>query len=88
MAHWKRLDMRRRDTMPAIGALVALRLTPTNGRATFYREERYEIGRFKTDEGSRKAWWVTTSASGRDPVKLRKHYDIWWCPVHEFDGAD
>lgn len=53
--------------------LVALRLTPANGRTAFHYEERYEIGRFKTGEGSRKAWWVTTSASGRDPVKLRKH---------------
>ena len=43
MMRWIRLDMRRKDSMPPIGALVALRLAPNNGRATFYREGGYDM---------------------------------------------
>lgn len=85
MMHWRRLDMRRKDAMPPIGSLAALRMTPTNGRSTFYHEERYDIGRFKTEEKGRKAWWHG-SRGVDNPTRLRKHYDIWWCPVAEFDG--
>ena len=85
MMRWIRLDMRRKDSMPPIGALVALRLAPNNGRATFYREERYDIGRFKTETGGRKAWWHG-SRGVDNPTRLRQHYDIWWCRVNEFDG--
>lgn len=72
--------------MPALGALVALRMEPNNGRATFYKVERFDIGRFKTEKGGRKVWWHSTRGTS-DPARLRKHYDIWWCSVPEFDGV-
>lgn len=85
---WKPLDLRRKESMPPVGALTVLRLIPKNGISAHYRTEQYEVGRFKIPDGGRKAWWCTTSASGRDPVRLRKHYEIWWCLVPDFDGPE
>ncbi len=83
--HWKRLDLRSKTTMPRPNTLTALYLQPVNTRQAFYSTERYEIGRFKTEDGKRKLWWHS-SRGVNDPVRMRKHYDIWWCPVWEFDG--
>ncbi len=86
MYRWKRLDLRSKDSAPRAGDLVALRMTPSNGGATFYNRERYEIGHFKADERcGKKVWWYSNSGSS-DPVKLKQHYDIWWCPVTPYDG--
>lgn len=85
MSNWKRLDMRRKDLRPEVGALTALRMTPNNGRATFYRSERYDIGYLEADDGGRKLWWHSTCGTS-DFKRWKQHYDIWWCPVAEFDG--
>lgn len=71
--------------MPPLNTLTALCLRPVNGRSTLYRSEQYDIGHFQAETGRRKLWWHGTRAAS-DPVRMRKHYDIWWCPVPEFDG--
>lgn len=84
---WKMLDLRSKVLMPKPTELVALRLVPKNEAAKFYREERYDIGRFKPDSynpKSRKFWWHGTRGTN-DPIRLRKHYDIWWCSINEYD---
>ena len=80
---WKRLDLRSKVNAPCLGELVAIRMYPKNDRSTFYRSERYEIGRFEMDGG--KLWWKS-SRSTEDPVKIKQHYDVWWCPIPAFDG--
>lgn len=87
MSKWKRLDLRKKEASPRPGELVALRMTPSNGRATFYSSERYDIGYFKPDERStsKKLWWHGNRGTD-DMVWLKKHYDIWWCPVAAYDG--
>lgn len=83
---WTILDLRSKVLTPKVESLVALKLVPKNGTATYYRNERFDIGRFKTESynpKSRKLWWH--GARGvEDPVRLRKHYDIWWYPIQEF----
>lgn len=88
MPKWKRLDMSREGGHPEQGELTALRMVPSNGRATYYASERYDIGMFWRDErsSSRKLWWHSTRGVDSIP-RLKKHYDIWWCPVAEFDGG-
>lgn len=88
MYAWKRLDLRKAESRPRVGQLVALRMEPNNGRATFYKSERYDIGSFREDERSKskKLWWYGNHGNS-DPSGLKKHYDIWWCPVAEFDGC-
>lgn len=85
--HWKRLDLRCKNTMPPLNTLAALCLRPVNGRAVFYRSEQYEIGRFQRESDDRrgKVWWHS-SRGVNDPARMRKHYDIWWCPIPNFDG--
>lgn len=85
LERWKRLDLRGKRSMPPINALTVLYLRPTKGRSAFYWSERYEVGRFQVEEGKRKAWWLGSSGV-RDPIKMRKHYDIWWCLLPEYDG--
>lgn len=88
MGEWKRLDLSRPINRPQPNQLVALRLTPTGSRATFYRSERYDIGVFKPDPNTgRKLWWHGTRGC-EDLVRLKKHCDIWWCVVPEFDAID
>lgn len=86
MSKWRKLDLANKNDRPDPDCLVALRLTPTvRGRqATFYRDERYDIGKFKADPSTgRKLWWHGTHGC-EDPVRLKKHYDIWWCEVSAF----
>lgn len=71
--------------MPPLNSLVALYLQPTKGRSAFFSIERYEIGRFQAESGKRKIWW-RSSRGVDDPVKMRKHYTIWWYPLPEYDG--
>ncbi len=85
MGRWKRLDLRAKDQRPAAGELVALRLAPNNSRATFYKSERFEIGRFEFDRDGKKLWW-RHSRGADDPIGLKRHYDIWWCRVPPYDG--
>jgi hypothetical protein len=85
MNKWKRLDLRKKDQRPEVGALAALRMTPNNDRATFYRSEKYEIGHFELDRDGKKLWWHHSSGTS-DPTRLKQHYDIWWCYVTPFDG--
>lgn len=33
---------------------------------------------------SKKLWWHGTRGVD-NPTRLRKHYDIWWIPIREFD---
>lgn len=86
MNKWKRLDLRKKDQRPEIGALVALRMTPNNARATFYSSEEYQIGRFILDRNGKKLWRKHSHGTS-DPVRIKKHYDIWWCYVDPFDGV-
>lgn len=88
MGKWRRLDLTSVWDRPAVGQLAALRLVPNNGRASLYAREKYDIGEFHRDpQTGRKLWWHGTRGC-EDPVRLRKHYEIWWCPVHEFDGIE
>lgn len=82
---WKRLDLRGKYTAPQAGALTALLMEPKNGRATFYSATRHDIGYLKADSNGKKLWWHG-SRGVDDPARLKQHYDIWWCPVTEFDG--
>lgn len=83
-AGWKRLDLRNKATMPPPDTLVVLYLRPIKNSG-FYDSEQYEIGCFKVGTGQRKLWWQSMR-NVNDPVKMRRHYDIWWCAVPEFDG--
>ena len=86
MIKWKKLELNRSDGCPVADQLVALRMLPSNGRATFYKDAKYDIGKFQTGSNqSRKLWWQGTSGTW-DPVKMKKHYCIWWCSVHPFDS--
>lgn len=88
MSKWRKLDLTSSWDRPAVGQLAALRLVPNNGRASLYSREKYDIGEFRRDpQTGRKLWWHGTRGC-EDPVRLRKHYEIWWCPVHEFDGIE
>lgn len=71
--------------MPPLNSLVALYLRPTNGRSALFRGECYVIGRFQAESGRRKVWWHS-SRGVDDPVRMRKHYSIWWYPLPECDG--
>lgn len=86
--NWKRLDLRNKTLMPRVGELVALRMEPKKGLSRFYNSGRYDIGTFNTDSmnpKSKKLWWHG-SRGVDNPTRLRKHYDIWWFPVREFDN--
>lgn len=79
MNEWNPLDLI--TSHPAPEELVALRLIPCSGRATFYKSPRYDIGVFKLDPNTgRKLWWHGTHGC-EDPIRLKKHYDIRWCQV-------
>lgn len=82
MNQWKLLNLSRCDSRPAPGLLVALRMVPTKEKATFYSREKYDIGRFWADGTTvgRKLWWHGTRGT-EDPVKLKSHYEIWWCII-------
>lgn len=85
MNDWRQLDLSKPACRPRPDQLVALRLTPTGSRATYYRDKRYDIGTFRADPNTgRKLWWHGTSGC-EDPARLRKHYEIWWCEVPAFD---
>ena len=84
MNKWRRLELNRLDGRPEAGQLVALRMLPNNARAAFYKDAKYDIGKFQTEtDRSRKLWWEGTGGTW-DPVRMKKHYDIWWCPVQPF----
>lgn len=86
MSKWPHLDLTRLDGRPAADQLVALRMIPKNGSATFYKDAKYDVGKFQTatDQG-RKLWWHGTCGT-QDPVRMKKHYHIWWCPLPQFDS--
>ena len=85
MNTWKPLELNRSDSRPVPGQLVVMRMVPSNGSATFYKDARYDVGKFETDTSTgRKLWWHSNHGT-RDPVKLKRHYHIWWCPVQPFD---
>ena len=80
-AVWKYLNLATRSGHPHAFDLVALRLVPLKDGATFYREERYDIGTFEPDEKTgRKLWWHGTRGI-EDPCKLQKKYEITWYPI-------
>lgn len=84
---WRRLDLRSNHNRPQPDTLVALRMVPTNCASTYswYRNERHDIGQFHAEDSQRKLWF-RGSRGISDPVKMRKHFDIWWCYVPAFDG--
>lgn len=81
----KPLDMVRAYGHPEPGQLVVLRMVPSNGSATFYKDARYDVGKFETDTSTGRKLWRHSDHGTRDPVKLKKHYHIWWCPLTPFD---
>lgn len=88
MSKWRELDLSRCWGHPAEGQLTALLLKPTNDRATFYAKEKYDIGRFSCDaQTGRKLWWHGTHGC-EDPVRLKKHYEIWWYPIDGINDFD
>jgi len=85
---WYKFDPKEKAHQPPEGMLVALRLDPKDKASVRYGKETYDIGRFQRDArnpASRKQWWHGASRLC-DPVEMRKHYDIRWCPVPEYDG--
>lgn len=67
--------------------LVILRLVPL-GIDKMFDLGYYEAGYFRRDEKdpkSRKVWWYS-KGSDHDPVRMKKHYDLWWCIAPVFDG--
>ena len=86
MSKWKPLELNRQSSRPDVDQLVVLRMLPSNGSAIFYKDAKYDIGKFQTESvKSRKLWWSGTSGT-HDPVRMKKHYRIWWCPVPSFDS--
>ena len=86
MGKWKKLDLSRCFDRPSVGQLVALRLAPINSDSPFYNADKYDIGRFAHDaQTGRKLWWHGTHGC-HDPIRMKKHYEIWWCPVADFDA--
>ena len=84
MNKWIRLELNHVNGRPDTDQLVALRMLPNNGSATFYKDAKYDIGSFQTEtDKSRKLWWCGTHGT-QDPARMKKHYDIWWCPVQPF----
>lgn len=83
MNGWTKLDLRRKETAPQVGALVALYLYPTTARGQFHQSQHYEIGRFTAPDGGRKVWWQN-QRTVEDPLRMKKHYEIWWRYVPEF----
>ena len=79
---WRILDLRHKESTPAPDALVALYLKPTTVRGQWYREEHYEIGRFKAPDGGRKLWWQDCRGT-QDLVRMKRHYEIWWRYIQE-----
>lgn len=85
MNEWRLLDLTRIDGRPQPGQLTALRLLPENSRSAAYPSARYDIGYFKPDyRTGRKLWWHGARGC-EDTVKMKKHYQIWWCEVPAFD---
>lgn len=76
---WRPLDLRRADSRPRNGELVALKLVPTGSRARFFDKIQYDIGVFRADALSKstKPWWYGTHGVD-DPSRMKKHHDIWW----------
>lgn len=87
MPRWTRLDLRSAINMPLDGCLVALRMVPKTG---YFKPVRHEIGYFKSDEfdksKSKKLWWHHGNGTD-DPARMKKQFDIWWCPQPPFDGV-
>lgn len=85
MRRWNRLELNRLDGRPDVDQLVVLRMVPSNGSATFYKDVKYDIGKFQTEtDKSRKLWWHGRCGT-QDPTRMKKHYVIWWCPMPPFD---
>jgi hypothetical protein len=78
MIKWKRLDLRSKADTPATGALTVFRMQHRIDQSV-----RYDVGHLETD--GRKTWLRSTRGT-EDPARLKRRYDIWWCPVPEFDG--
>lgn len=86
MSKWKPLELNRLDGRPDADQLVVLRMLPNNASATFYKDAKYDVGKFQSESDKhRKLWWSGTCGT-HDPVRMKKHYHIWWCPVQPFDS--
>lgn len=83
---WRLLDLKKARGHPVTGEMVIIRMIPINERSLYYNDEKYDIGCFKEDfKTGRKLWWH--GAKGiKDPITMKKHYEIWWCIMPEFDG--
>ena len=85
---WRPLDLRRADSRPRDGELVALKLIPAGSRARSFDRTQYDIGFFRPDgmTKSPKLWWLGAHGVD-DPIRMKKHHDIWWYPLPD-DGAN
>lgn len=78
--YWYDLSLVGSYGRPEPDKLIALHLIPKNSQPVFY-EEQYDIGQFRLDKTSgRKLWWHGTHGQ-RDPVRMKKNYDIRWAYV-------
>lgn len=57
MTRWKRLELNRPDGRPDVDQLVVLRMLPSDGSATFYKDAKYDIGKFQTESDKHKKLW-------------------------------
>lgn len=75
---WALLDLRKRSfDGPYDNQLVVLRFAPKAGVRSV--SERYEVGRFTTEDG--KSCFLGNYGSCDDVTRARKKYDIWWTPL-------
>lgn len=80
---WKRLDLRKKEHHPPVGAPVALMIKPKDTRAAMAYRNGYDAGTFELEGGK---LWLRHSSGVSDPACMNKRCDIWWCPLPEFDG--
>lgn len=88
MSKWQRLDLTCAHGHPEHGQLVALWIIEKHAPHPAFKGEWRDIGRFCTEKSTGKKLWWRGMRGTEDPVRLKKRYDIWWCPVCEFDAEE
>jgi hypothetical protein len=76
---WRRLDLRTKADVPESEALTVFRMQLRADQSI-----KHHVGHIEFY--GRKAWMYSTRGV-EDPARLKQKYDIWWCPVPEFDGT-
>lgn len=84
LRNWRRIDLRSRETWPREGTIVVVRMEPKNEREAYYHLDKTDAGSFEPHDS--KLYWKGSSVH-RYATELKKHYNLWWCYMPEFDGA-